>query len=94
MAAFHAAQAILFERGGAVPKAHAGVHAAFGQLAKVEPAIGRAHGRFLAAAYRHKQSSDHDTDSMIAESEASRAIQEVAGLLAAVEAVLAPPSSA
>jgi uncharacterized protein (UPF0332 family) len=53
MAAFHAAQACLFERDGRAPKTHSGVHAAFGLLAAGEAGLGRRLGRrlgsFLAA---------------------------------------------
>jgi uncharacterized protein (UPF0332 family) len=49
MAAFHAAQACLFERDGRAPKTHSGVHAAFGLLAAGEAGLGRRLGSFLAA---------------------------------------------
>jgi hypothetical protein len=44
LAAFHAAQALIFERGGKVPKTHHGVHAQFSRLAKNEPRIRNCRG--------------------------------------------------
>jgi uncharacterized protein (UPF0332 family) len=40
LSAFHAAQALIFERIGKVPKTHHGVHAQFARLARNEPRIG------------------------------------------------------
>jgi uncharacterized protein (UPF0332 family) len=48
MAAFHAAQAILFERTGQVRKTRSGVRAAFSLLAKNSPSLGSDPGRSLA----------------------------------------------
>src|SRR5690348_15234721 len=51
MAAFHAAQALIFERQGDVPRTHSGVHGAFGRLAKDEPRLGPRYGKLLPDAY-------------------------------------------
>ena len=40
LAAFHAAQALIFERNAKVPKTHRGVHAQFSRLAKDTPELG------------------------------------------------------
>jgi uncharacterized protein (UPF0332 family) len=40
LAAFHAAQAVIFERNSKVPKTHRGVHAQFSRLARDEPKLG------------------------------------------------------
>jgi uncharacterized protein (UPF0332 family) len=53
LAAFHAAQALIFERSGKVPKTHRGVHAQFSRLAKNEPRISEL-PRFLSQAYDFK----------------------------------------
>ena len=37
LAAFHAAQALIFERTGKIAKTHRGVHSEFARLAKQEP---------------------------------------------------------
>ena len=89
MTAFHAAQALLFERNGAVPKTHSGVHGAFGRIAKAEPAIGRDLSRFLADAFSKKQIADYATNRTIDLAEAGEAIEQAAKFLATIEAVLA-----
>jgi uncharacterized protein (UPF0332 family) len=53
LAVFHAAQALIFERIGKVPKTHHGVHAQFSRLARNEPRIGiELRASCLAAAQR------------------------------------------
>jgi uncharacterized protein (UPF0332 family) len=61
LAAFHAAQAFLFERRGKTPKTHAGVHGQFGRLARNEPSIPIDLRRFLAQAYDMKTYADYET---------------------------------
>jgi len=50
---FHAAQALIFERIGKMPKTHHEVHAQFSRLARNEPRIGEL-PRFLSRAYDFK----------------------------------------
>jgi uncharacterized protein (UPF0332 family) len=88
MAAFHAAQAILFERHGAVPRTHSGVHGAFGRLAAGEPSLGRSRGRFLPQAYRHKGNADYAVRRTRDPAAAAEAIDAAADFVAAAEAVL------
>jgi len=59
LAAFHAAQALIFERIGNVPKTHHGVHAQFSRLARNEPRIGEL-PRFLSQAYDFKTVADYE----------------------------------
>ena len=73
MAAFHAAQACLFERDGRAPKTHSGVHAAFGQLAAREPGLGRRLGSFLPRAYNLKDISNYSTTRTVSEAQAGAA---------------------
>jgi uncharacterized protein (UPF0332 family) len=61
LAAFHAAQAIIFERTGGVVRTHRGVHARFAALAKGESKIAPELLRFLARAYNLKAVADYDT---------------------------------
>jgi uncharacterized protein (UPF0332 family) len=89
MAAFHAAQALLFERHGRVPRKHAGVHGAFAKLCTEEPGLDRAFGRFLADAYNLKQTADYAADRTIDADRARQAIDKAGILVAAVEAALA-----
>ena len=59
LSAFHAAQALIFERIGKVPKTHHGVHAQFSRLARNEPRIGEL-PRFLSQAYDFKTVADYE----------------------------------
>ena len=90
MASFHAAQALLFERHGRVPRKHAGVHSAFAKLCTEEPGLDRALGRFLADAYNLKQVADYAPNKALDADKARQAIDTAATLIAAVEAALAP----
>jgi uncharacterized protein (UPF0332 family) len=65
LAAFHAAQAFIFERTGRTPKSHTGVHGQFGKLAKDEPGIDVALRRFLSQAYDMKTIVDYETRQVI-----------------------------
>ena len=60
LAAFHAAQALIFERTGMVAKSHQGVHSEFSRLAKDEPAIALEIRRFLSQAYNLKAVADYE----------------------------------
>jgi uncharacterized protein (UPF0332 family) len=60
LAAFHAAQALIFERSGKVAKTHRGVHAEFNRLVKGEMRIGRELQRFLPRAYNLKTVADYE----------------------------------
>jgi uncharacterized protein (UPF0332 family) len=60
LAAFHAAQALIFERVGKVPKTHHGVHTQFSRLARSEPGIGVELPRFLSQAYDFKTVADYE----------------------------------
>jgi uncharacterized protein (UPF0332 family) len=59
-AAFHAAQAYLFEGTGKIAKTHTGVHGEFSRLAKDDPHIDRSLLPFLGAAYEYKSISDYE----------------------------------
>lgn len=55
LAAYHAAQAFIFERTGKIAKTHSGVRSEFSRLAKNEPGIERRFLTFLAQAYTHSR---------------------------------------
>ena len=61
VAAFHAAQALIFERTGKVAKTHMGVHALFGQLVKEEPQLDDTLPGFLKRTYNLKAVADYET---------------------------------
>jgi uncharacterized protein (UPF0332 family) len=60
LAAFHAAQALIFERNAKVPKTHRGVHAQFSRLARDIPGLGADLSRFLSRAYDFKVVADYE----------------------------------
>ncbi|MFZ1107768.1 MAG: HEPN domain-containing protein [Rhodomicrobium sp.] len=75
-AAFHAAQALLFERTDKVYATHQGVKAEFARLAKSDGRIERKHSTFLARAYSLKSAADYETGAAanVTEAQASEAI--------------------
>ncbi len=60
LAAFHAAQAFIFDRSGQVTKTHQGVHTLFAKLAAKEPMIDLDLRRFLQRAYSLKAVADYE----------------------------------
>ena len=63
LAAFHAAEALLFERTGKAAKTHRGVRAQFARIAKDEPRIDQSMSEFLGRAYELKSLADYGTGS-------------------------------
>lgn len=59
-AAFHAAEAYIFESTGKVAKTHNGLHSEFSRLAKDDPRINRSLLSFLGKAYEYKSISDYE----------------------------------
>jgi uncharacterized protein (UPF0332 family) len=91
LAAFQAAQALIYERTGRVSKTHRGVRAQFSDLTRDEPRISHDHVVFLARGYEIKSWADYGTGpqdqvTMITPSEAleaaGRFVETVQNLLA------------
>ena len=61
LAAFHAAEALLFERTGKAAKTHCGLRAQFARIAKDEPRIDQSMSEFLGRAYELKSLADYGT---------------------------------
>lgn len=61
LAAFHAAQALIFEMTGRIAKTHQGVQAEFSRLTKDDPTITADLRRFLSQAYNLKAVADYET---------------------------------
>ena len=61
LAAFHAAEALIYERTGKIAKTHRGLRAQFARIAKDEPCIDRTLGDFLGRAYELKSLADYGT---------------------------------
>jgi uncharacterized protein (UPF0332 family) len=77
LAAFHAAQAIIFERSRKVVKTHKGVNIEFLRLTKDDPAFMPDQHGFLSRAYDFKAVADYDTGP-IAEVSSHEAIDAMA----------------
>jgi uncharacterized protein (UPF0332 family) len=91
LAAFHAAQALIFERTGKTAKSHNGVRSEFARLAKDDPIIDPTFPTFLARAYNLKATADYaigDTGG-VSLSEAQQAIESAEQLVDCVERTLA-----
>ena len=61
LAAYHAAEALIFERTGKIAKTHRGLRAQFARLARDEPSIDQAISEFPGRAYELKSLADHGT---------------------------------
>ena len=59
LTAFHAAQALVFERTGKVSKTHKGVHTMFAHLLMTDPWDDAALAGFLSRAYNLKSTADY-----------------------------------
>lgn len=60
LAAFHAAQAFIFEGTGKIAKTHRGLHSEFARLAKDDPRIDKSFPVFLTQAYNLKAVADYE----------------------------------
>ena len=92
LAAYHAAEAYLFERTGKAAKTHRGLRSEFGRLARNDPDIDQKFLTFLAEAYEYKSIADYGVaatsppitaeNARSAIDTASRFVDCIAGLLA------------
>ncbi|WP_114857834.1 HEPN domain-containing protein [Azospirillum brasilense] len=78
LAAFHAAQSLIFERTGKVAKTHQGVQAEFTRLTKDDPRLPAEVRRFLAQAYNLKAVADYELgpDSILPLERAEKAVAD------------------
>ena len=77
LAAFHAAQALIFERTGKIHKTHKGVQTEFLRLTKDEPGFPSGQRIFLSQAYNLKTVADYETgpDSEVTAGRATAAVE-------------------
>ncbi len=61
LAAFHAAQAFIFENTGKAPKTHSGVHTEFLRVTKDDPGLAPELRIFLSQSYNIKAIADYET---------------------------------
>ena len=89
-AAFHAAEAFIFEKTGRIAKTHRGVRTEFARLTKDDPRIAKTMSEFLAKAYRYKEIGDYgvDPDAIITMAQAEAAIAGATDFVDCIEAVL------
>lgn len=88
MAAFHAAQAIVHDREGKVPRTHSGLQQRFALAAMSEPRLGEEMGRFLVRAYDYKDISDYRTDRTVSADEAEAVVSKAAEFIDRVAALV------
>jgi len=93
LAAFHAAQALIFERTGKIAKTHRGVNFEFARLVRDTPQLDDGLPRFLQRAYNLKAVADYETgpDSDIEPVRAAAAVADARNFVAAIRCVLSPP---
>ena len=90
LAAYHAAEAYLFERTGKAAKTHRGLRSEFGRLARGDPRIGREFLTFLTEAYEYKSIADYVVGPpSITGEEARLAIDTAGRLIDCIAALLA-----
>jgi uncharacterized protein (UPF0332 family) len=91
MAAFHAAQALIFLRFGKKPITHGGVHALFGKIAIEEGCIDRGLARFLAEAYTLKENADYCHEYIVTFEEATETVHMADAFVRAVARLVEEP---
>ncbi len=95
LAAFHAAQALIFDRTGKAAKTHGGVRSEFARLAKDDARIERGFVSFLARAYSLKEAADYAIghDARVS-AEAAQAIEIAARFVEAIARLLSTDDEA
>src|SRR5712691_8683224 len=97
LAAFHAAEAFIFERTGKTVKTHRGLRATFSRLANDEPRIPRECLRILADGYEIKSVADYGVGPAvrpITGDEAHSAIEAAGRFIDTIPQLLSPTSVA
>jgi uncharacterized protein (UPF0332 family) len=91
LAAFHGAEALLYERTGKIAKTHRGLRAQFALIAKNEPRIERELSEFLARAYDLKSMAVYGTgtEASISLATATAAVETAGRFVDCVAALLA-----
>jgi uncharacterized protein (UPF0332 family) len=92
LAAFQAAQALIFDRTGKIAKTHRGVHSEFARLAKDERSIDKSAPAFLTQAYNLKAAADYETGpgSTVPSERAAAAVETAERFIDTIRSCLAP----
>ncbi|MCU0735024.1 MAG: HEPN domain-containing protein [Methylotetracoccus sp.] len=95
LAAFHAAQAFIFESTGRAAKTHQGVQREYYRLAQAEPRIDKAFAPFLGQAYNLKAVADYETgpDSEIPPEKSAGALETATRFVDLIARLLAENSA-
>jgi len=95
LAAFHAAQGLIFERRGTAAKTHRGVHAQFAALVREDARFDPALRTFLSSAYGLKSVADYETgpEAEVPIEEAGRALASAERFVEVVATLLASDTS-
>ena len=90
LVALHAAEALVSERTGQVPKSHGGVFSAFARFAMSEPAIDEELRKFLPRSYDFKTICDYGLGptAILPKEQAAQAVETASRFLACLEAIL------
>jgi uncharacterized protein (UPF0332 family) len=90
LAAFHAAQAFIFERTGRTTRTHQGVRSQFGQATRDDARIDVTLRRFLTDGYDMKSLADYaiGPDAVVPRAEAVQAIETATRFVACIAVVL------
>jgi uncharacterized protein (UPF0332 family) len=90
LAAFHAAQALIFERTGRPPKTHQGVRGQFGAVARTELHIDIELRRFLTDGYDLKSVAGYGIgpEAVVSANDAKQAIETANGFVDCISATL------
>ena len=92
LAAFHAAQAFIFERTGRLAKTHQGVQREFHRLAKGDTGVDPRLPAFLSQAYNLKAAADYEIgpDAEIPPARAAAAIETAGSFVERIAELLGP----
>jgi uncharacterized protein (UPF0332 family) len=90
LAAYHAAEAFIFEREGRAVKTHRGVRNRFAHLARSEPRIVADFTAFLGRGYKLKEKADYGTDpaDVVSLEKAQDAIETARRFVDCIDAIL------
>jgi len=90
LAAFHAAQALIFEQTDQAAKTHRGVHGQFAHLARDDPEFDPELRAFLGRSYNMKAAADYETgrELQVTWHQASEAVKTAARFVSVVASVL------
>src|SRR5271157_4082876 len=93
LAAFHAAEALLYERTGRIARTHRGLRAQFARIARDEPHIDQSVSEFLGRAYELKSLADYGTgaEAVISVATATAAVETATRFVVCISDLIASP---